>query len=80
MNRDQQRREMGGPLVRWRQILPSYIQIRRLERLNDSLPSPSFYNQQRMCLSLSSTPFRNLTMSTFRVGWEERPKKKEGSH
>jgi hypothetical protein len=79
MNRDQQRREMGGPLDRWRQILPSYIQI-RLERLNDTLPSFSSYNQQRMCLSLSSTTFRHLTMATFRVGWEERPKKKEGSH
>jgi hypothetical protein len=79
MNRDQQRREMGGPLVRWRQIQPSYIQI-RLERLNDTLPSSSFYNQQRLCLSLSSTTFRHLTMATFRVGREERPKKNEGSH
>jgi hypothetical protein len=77
MNRDQQRREMGGPLVRWRQIQPSYIQI-RLERLNDTLPSSSFYNQQRLCLSFSSTTVRQLTMSTFRVGREERPKKKEG--
>jgi hypothetical protein len=80
MNRDQQRREMGGPLVRWRQIIqPSYIQI-RLERLNDTLPSSSFYNQQRLCLSFSSTTFRHLTMATFRVGREERPKKNEGSH